>query len=113
MNLDTLNFFEIILSGFITLSVFRHFAFENPRKYSEFEWLGFSGVSGLLNIFIFVSIFRIYQHMNEILDNPYTTATLTSVQGLIVGYGLSRIVRTKVWSKYMEYLGKGGKRDKI
>lgn len=113
--IDTIVFFEIALAGFIAVRTFRYFS-ENKEKYSEFEWLGLSAFSGLFIIMTMGGIIQTYPggiaELNKLLVNPFATGAIMSSFGFIFGYVASRIIRFKIWSWLMEYIGKNGKQDR-
>ena len=94
MTLDTLTFFEIILSGFMAIWTFRHFTNKN-KVYSEFEWFGLSVFWGLIIIAVVAQL--PYPKMSELLSNPLATGLVTSILGVILGYLATEFLRLLYW----------------
>lgn len=103
MTLDTTIFFEIALSGFLTVWVFRSLNGKKD-KYSEFEWLGLSTFWGLLIIMLFTTIFKAYPHLQDILNNPFATAIITSIIGIGLGFIGNEINKWKWVHKMIDAL---------
>lgn len=87
MTLDTITFFEIALSGFMTMWIFRHFT-KNDKKMAEFEWLGLSVFWGLLIMTLLSGLnsLKPYPNMQEFLSNPLATGLGTSIIGIVIGF---------------------------
>ncbi len=84
MTIDTIMFFEIILSGFITVWTFRYFT-RSDKKITEFEWFGSSAFWGLIIVGIIAS-FKSYPDINGLISNPFAMGLVGSVFGVIIGF---------------------------
>ena len=92
MTLDTMTFFEIVLSGFMTVWTFHHFS-KSDKKYAEFEWLGLSTFWGLVIITTVTWLLKSYPNLNDLLANPFATGLVTSFFGIILGFVGGKISR--------------------
>jgi len=110
MPLDTITFFEVVLAGFITVRTFRIFS-ETKEKYSEFEWLALSALCGIFVLITVESIPGMMTELPKVLQNPFATAAVMSIFGVVFGYLASRITRTRLWAWVTNYFGKNGRRD--
>ena len=106
---DTIWFFEVFLSGFMTVWTFRYFS-NIKEKYAEFEWLALSAFWGLFMLAL-IGLLPDKEQIKNLLMNPFAAGLILSVFGLIVGYAGSRIRRIKWFKWVINFLGKG-KKDK-
>ena len=78
MSFDTQTFFTIILSGFITVWVFRYMT-KSEKRIDTFEYLGLSAFWGLIIIFIFQYLQKDQEKVNNLLNNYYASAIVFSL----------------------------------
>jgi hypothetical protein len=105
MTIDTFVFYELALSGFIAVWIFRYFT-GRKEKNSEFEWLGLSAFWGLVILIIVEAIHLPEQQLKDLLGNPFAAGLALSTFGIVLGYMGSRFVRIKLFKRLITYLGK-------
>ncbi len=96
MNFETYSYFVIILSGFVTVWMYKHFS-KSQTKITEFEYLGWSAFWGLVIMASFQLIAKIFhvdtQGFNDLFKNPFATGLIMSILGLVSGMGSGLIMR--------------------
>jgi hypothetical protein len=93
MNIETYNYFLIVLGGFALVWGFRKFSLSR-RVLTDFEYLGFSTFWGVILISLFVWVQRSHiEQVNTLLSNPYAAGVTLAIFGYVVGACLGRIAR--------------------
>lgn len=78
MSFDTQTFFTIILSGFITVWVFRYMT-KSEKYIDTFEYLGLSAFWGLMIICIFEFLQKDQEKVSNLLNNHYASGIIFSL----------------------------------
>lgn len=88
MNFEVYSYFSIVLAGFITVWMYRHFS-KSKNKISDFEYLGWSSFWGLF-IITFYQLLGMFlnidsEKLNGLFSNPFATGLLMSIIGMVGG----------------------------
>lgn len=92
MDIDSYNFFLIILGGFFAVWSYRKTS-RWKRDITDFEYLGFSAFWGLLLMGLMAISSNIQnKDFGVILESPYITGSILSFGGVIIGTFTARVV---------------------
>ena len=93
MNIDTYTFFQTVLAGFMLVWSFRNFS-HSRNHISDFEYLGFSSIWGILIGATFYWFFSDQpQLLLEMSSNPFVSGIVLSLFGVIFGFIAGKLVK--------------------
>ncbi len=83
MSVDTYSFFLIVLSGFSFVWTFRKVSGSLHGSISDFEYLGFSSIWGVIILAIYSSIMKDHRdQFNMVISNPFAEEAKEALKDL-------------------------------
>ena len=87
MSVDTYSFFLIVLSGFSFVWTFRKVSGSRHGSISDFEYLGFSSIWGVLILGLYTWVMRKHpDQVTTVLSNPFAAGVVLSMLGCFLGF---------------------------